>query len=286
VDGAAKEAAIRVDALKDKIFNFGTVTLDTRAAQREFERAIDDVTASVIQNGKGLDISTEAGRNNQAALDTLVTSGKDYANSLYEQNGNTKELQTNMLNLRQKVEDAAVQMGLGTTAAKDLADQLVGSTYDIKINVKNITKAEVEAATREVKRVVSSYNLTPTDQAALSRILLASGIDPVKMRDGGYINAFGAGVPRFAPGGPVFGAGTGTSDSIPAMLSNGEFVVNARATAKNRSLLEQINSGQTSTSNGANVNIVVNSAPGMDVNELTAEISRRLSFNLRKGASI
>jgi len=34
-----------------------------------------------------------------------------------------------------------------------------------------------------------------------------------------------------AMGGPIYGPGTGTSDSIPALLSNGEFVVNARATA-------------------------------------------------------
>ena len=51
-------------------------------------------------------------------------------------------------------------------------------------------------------------------------------------------------LPGFADGGHIIGAGTGTSDSIPAMLSNGEFVVNAASTKKYRSLLEAINSGQ------------------------------------------
>jgi hypothetical protein len=46
-----------------------------------------------------------------------------------------------------------------------------------------------------------------------------------------------------ADGGMVYGPGSGTSDSIPTMLSNGEFVVNARATAQNRQLLEAINAG-------------------------------------------
>ena len=36
---------------------------------------------------------------------------------------------------------------------------------------------------------------------------------------------------QYATGGPVFGAGTATSDSIPAWLSNGEFVHNAAAVA-------------------------------------------------------
>lgn len=49
---------------------------------------------------------------------------------------------------------------------------------------------------------------------------------------------------KLASGGPVFGAGTATSDSIPAMLSHGEFVINAKATAQNRELLERINSGK------------------------------------------
>jgi hypothetical protein len=45
-----------------------------------------------------------------------------------------------------------------------------------------------------------------------------------------------------ADGGYIRGPGTGRSDSIPARLSNGEFVVNAAATAKHRPVLEAINS--------------------------------------------
>ena len=47
----------------------------------------------------------------------------------------------------------------------------------------------------------------------------------------------------FATGGSVRGPGSGTSDDIPAMLSNGEFVINAKATAQNRAMLETINNG-------------------------------------------
>lgn len=48
----------------------------------------------------------------------------------------------------------------------------------------------------------------------------------------------------FAGGGDVRGPGTGTSDSIPALLSDGEFVVNANATRKHRALLQAINNGR------------------------------------------
>ena len=58
---------------------------------------------------------------------------------------------------------------------------------------------------------------------------------------GMLFKGFGLGL---ADGGPVSGPGTGRSDSIPAMLSDGEYVVNARATMKNRDLLNAINSGR------------------------------------------
>jgi len=48
----------------------------------------------------------------------------------------------------------------------------------------------------------------------------------------------------FARGGRVFGAGTATSDSIFALLSRGEFVVNARATEMFLPLLHAINAGR------------------------------------------
>ena len=47
--------------------------------------------------------------------------------------------------------------------------------------------------------------------------------------------------PQFATGGKVIGAGTGTSDSIPARLSNGEAVINARSTAMFEPILSAMN---------------------------------------------
>ncbi len=55
-------------------------------------------------------------------------------------------------------------------------------------------------------------------------------------------------------GGMAVGAGSGISDSIPAMISNGEFVVNAQATSQNLGLLNAINSGQ---SYQPNINVYV-----------------------------
>lgn len=57
----------------------------------------------------------------------------------------------------------------------------------------------------------------------------------------GFLSAF-----HLAGGGRVNGPGTSKSDSIPAMLSNGEFVVNASATAKHLQVLHAINDNRVS----------------------------------------
>jgi tape measure domain-containing protein len=59
---------------------------------------------------------------------------------------------------------------------------------------------------------------------------------------GGNVVSFGS-IIGLANGGPVSGPGGPRDDKVPAMLSDGEYVVNAAATAKHRPLLDAINTG-------------------------------------------
>jgi lambda family phage tail tape measure protein len=97
----------------------------------------------------------------------------------------------------------------------------------------------------------------------------------------------GGPVGHYADGGAIHGAGTGTSDSIPAMLSNGEYVINAASTKKYRSLLDNINhghmphfasggpvgvsSGAGSAGGGSPVSVVVHNNGGGGLNETDAK---------------
>ncbi|GKX34656.1 MAG: hypothetical protein MnENMB40S_22740 [Rhizobiaceae bacterium MnEN-MB40S] len=81
-------------------------------------------------------------------------------------------------------------------------------------------------------------------EAALQSALLGSGpLGFLAGDSGGIIGSLFSGI-GLADGGLVRGPGTSTSDSIPARLSNGEYVVNAAATRKHRQLLEAVNSGK------------------------------------------
>ncbi len=95
----------------------------------------------------------------------------------------------------------------------------------------------------------------------------------------------------FADGGYVRGPGGPRSDSVPARLSNGEFVVNAAATSRNRNLLEAINSGQAARPSGAaggdggvviqTGDIIVNGAGG-DGAEIGREVRLALTGIVRQ----
>jgi hypothetical protein len=70
-----------------------------------------------------------------------------------------------------------------------------------------------------------------------------------------------------ATGGMVFGPGTGMSDSIPAMLSNGESVINAASTSMFRPLLSTINQmgGGARFASGGVAELTTNPLAGMDL---------------------
>lgn len=86
----------------------------------------------------------------------------------------------------------------------------------------------------------------------------------------------------FASGGWVNGPGTGTSDSIGARLSNGEFVVNAASARMNAGLLEAMNDNRSIMLPAMPVPVPVAAAGGEVVAELRAlraEVSRLRTEN-------
>ncbi|WP_298118116.1 hypothetical protein [Flavobacterium sp.] len=79
--------------------------------------------------------------------------------------------------------------------------------------------------------------LIPGDPTSIARATAAA----FKAGAFGLANVIKVSGVKLASGGRVFGPGTGTSDSIPAMLSNGETVINAESSNKWAGLLSAIN---------------------------------------------
>lgn len=133
--------------------------LSKRASMRDFQAALDALSASVRQNGKTLDITTQKGRDNQAALDNIASTALKVAQNLKGMN-RLRFLQ----GARKDFIGAAKDAGMTAAAAKRLADRLIGLNQikptpkiDVKdTGAKNKIKAMNEALGRFNHRKDSS----------------------------------------------------------------------------------------------------------------------------------
>lgn len=130
-----------------------------------------------------------------------------------------------------------VKMGVQMGANALLAMTLGASQTTATVAMAGTTAAAWAPAAAMASLATLGGNSVPAATALTSTTALASTL---------------AAIPGLATGGMVNGTGTGTSDSNLRWLSNGEFVVNAEATRRNRALLEAINSNdRTVTSSGS-----------------------------------
>jgi tape measure domain-containing protein len=96
------------------------------------------------------------------------------------------------------------------------------------------------------------------------------------------INLNGFKIGRRAMGGPVFGAGSATSDSIPMALSNGEYVIKAAAAQRiGYSNLDALNSTGEVEGSGDNFEININGY-NKDPQELADEISKIIALRRKR----
>lgn len=165
-----------------------------------------------------------------------------------------------------------IQLAFGKTEEALRVAKLAGIATETTTEVAAVGTVAAAKVAADAISTTSSLTATATTTAAqtaaagttlaawLPAALVASigSFGAAAVVGGGALLAAFALIKGFSTGGYVSGSGTGTSDSIPARLSDGEFVVNARATKSNRALLEAINSGErVSTSSGGALNVGV-----------------------------
>ncbi len=124
MQGRAVDSSGAIADLADKIRGFSEAAYASRDSAREFEAAIDGVTDSVAANGNSLDITTEAGRNNEKALDDLAQASLDLSANILEQTGSQEGANAAINRGRDELIKALEQFGITGQAAQDYADML------------------------------------------------------------------------------------------------------------------------------------------------------------------
>lgn len=222
------------------------------ARARAAQRAVSTQNAKELaQANAKVTASTKAKTAAQAAYDARAAKAKA-ASDAYA------DAQKNLADQQKAVADAA------RSASATFAGQFESSSTDARDWVTLMREGAAQAAQLRARLVaLRAAGLNEATIQQIAGLGVANGLQAAQsIQSGGsslvaalnaaarnlktqtdllgYLVATGA----HAAGGPITGPGTGTSDSILARLSNGEYVVNARATAANRPALDAMNYGR------------------------------------------
>lgn len=222
---AADGLKAALDALGGKAMSVDEATSNLYGTFRDAKSTIaaaikdtDKSTDAVTNQGKALDLTTEAGSKAQGALAAIAKSSDDMTVA-YKAAGRSTEDVTAM---QKKAYDAFVASAKSAGLSKDAAKALARQYGLIPPTAKTIIEA---SGIDDAKRAVLIYRLSlldipPERRTQIVTEWVTEGSKPAHP-------PIVATPLHPASGGFISGPGSGTSDSIPAMLSNGEYVVRA-----------------------------------------------------------
>ena len=259
IGDAAGAAAPSLEDVVSALFSLGMIHMDARTATAEFDKSLRDAQktaqdlateeqtlaakgetlgAVLLKNGKDFDTTTEAGYRANEAFQDVSRKGMAEFEAKAKEGAGTKDLQTSLEDTYAGLKKTANGFGITGTAADDLARAALGVPpgVDIKSWMSDAawrtaqnTKAAVDAIPKYVKVTIDTFKTSFEKRV---------GLAPTGISDGGAGQGAGVYAPGFldplkkAAGGPIFGPGSGTSDDIPAWLSNGEHVWTAEEVRK------------------------------------------------------
>lgn len=201
------------------------IVLSERDAQRALEQAVRDASTALTDNGATLDISTQKGADNQAALDGIAESTWDVIAAMQRNGSDQASLQGVMATSRQRFLGVATAMGMGADEANALADQLglIPTNIEPQVDVNTGNSVANVNAVRDAVNAIPTYRRI-TLEAVTQGNVPGAGTVLAPFAEGGYTGDGG----KYDPAGVVH---------------RGEFVTSKEKTARYRPLLEAIHAG-------------------------------------------
>lgn len=219
--------------------------LETEKRYNEFRAKLSGAGAGSATYGQAQDLKIQARqalkagdyegarRSAQAALEVL-SKLQDAGENTYGFQGFADELQAIEQNAERISLENAQKTAATATAEVQKLKNLIDSIKDVKLTIKT---SDEELAGLKTKMQQLAAEIGQTLVIPIQVQPVSSGL-PVNTTPGDP----DVPMPALASGGHVRGPGTGTSDSILARLSNGEFVVKAAAVRKyGVNMLNQLN---------------------------------------------
>ena len=221
----AKEANQRFEAAAAKV---DEVHSKLALAEAAIERQYSDATLTMLEREKQLrDLRVESAEAMKAATDEMkkaadATGNKQLVAQAQEAAGAVTELDHKTRELQQ-------------TTVVGLKNAFTGAFKDIATGAKSFSDGLLDLFTNLLSAIADKFAKEGFDKLFAN----AGGAGASGGWLGGLMSIFGG---AFANGGLIRGPGTGTSDQVPILASNGEFMMRAAVVKKHFSLLNYLNS--------------------------------------------
>lgn len=207
----------------------------------------DDWNKPVKATGGGRGAGADAAKKEAQAVSDLIKKLEDEQAVLRE----TDPVKQEMLKHRKELASAS-------QAERQRIEELIRAEVQLK-SVREATDFMASTSLDALKGIVAGGDEASNAMKRLADSILDAALQAVWLGQGPLAGILGisgsifgsifggkagAAIPAKADGGMLFGEGSGRADKLPLWGSAGEFMVNARATARHRPLLERINNGQ------------------------------------------
>lgn len=279
----ANEAYVEtLDQIISKNAELAGGVLSLREAQSGYEAAIDAATDAVEKNGATLDLNTEAGRDNQDALDAIADKAYDAATAMQAEGATTQEVSGHMKRARSDFIAAARAMGMGETAANRLADQLglIPGNYVANVQVRTAQAQQM------INSLIRRMNQMPTEKVINMRVNTSySGLGGHQLAGQAHGGAASSAAYGHAAEGGARGDLTLVNEQGPELqrLQNGSVVVPA---GMSRALFNGAAAtlGAGAKPVGGRMEIVVSGATDSALGQLLQALVRRGFLRLKDGS--
>ena len=237
---AARERAKTVASLEEAAKRANTAAGMENTAVTDKQRAAIDKEADAMMRATEASEKAKIHESIKSAGDTKLLSPEDAA--IAEK---LKTIYPDVATALGSVEANAMRVN---DALKTVAGSIEGGVTSALTDMMSTGRNASQSFYAMSRSIVRSI-----DEMLIKALVVAPVMRALQSSLGGGINLLGSaatpaaqfagGTMPMAEGGFVSGPGSSRSDSIPARLSDGEFVINAASTSKHRSLLESINGG-------------------------------------------
>ena len=238
---AADGSVLSVQKWTEALIAAGLLTVSARDATAKFEEGIDSLDAKIQevmatqmahggvlnQNRTDFDLTADAGRRANDVMADMTQRGLSAADAMAKNGESQEAVQGQLVKTFDQMVRTAMGFGMSEEAAKALTREILHVPPGVKVEswMSDQAKLMAQATTGELDkidgRVVTARSVMIEETHRINyekRVADSGGNEP----DGGGL--YGS----YATGGAIVGPGSGTSDSVPILASNGEHMLTAQ----------------------------------------------------------